>query len=179
MEKHPRISRTIWLIALLDCLGCQMTKVVLVPSGDPVMLAAPVKARVYAFDKDKMWQTYRLGLPTDAWLSPPTGVADGSPSMTEWTSSHTLPGVAQAFWTMKNNSKRASYEGGVPAPLWTLHGMKLWDPRADSTYPGGSGAQRRDDWRTWVYILWDKCSNFLIYPATFEGVFNCSFSLCF
>ena len=51
--KHPRISRTIWLIALLDCLGCQMTKVVLVPSGDPVMLAAPVKARVYAFDKDK------------------------------------------------------------------------------------------------------------------------------
>jgi len=101
--------------------------------------------------KDKMWQTYRLGLPTDAWLSPPTGVADGSPSMTEWTSSHTLPGVAQAFWTMKNNSKRASYEGGVPAPLWTLHGMRLWDPRADSTYPGGSGAQRRDDWRTWVY----------------------------
>jgi hypothetical protein len=51
--KHPRLSRTIWLIALLDCLGCQMTKVVLVPSGDPVMLAAPVKARVYAFDKDK------------------------------------------------------------------------------------------------------------------------------
>ena len=53
MEKHPRISRTIWLIALLDCLGCQMTKVVLVPSGDPVMLAKPVKASVYAFDKDK------------------------------------------------------------------------------------------------------------------------------
>ena len=51
--KHPRLSRTIWLIALLDCLGCQMTKVVLVPSGDPVMLAAPVKASVYGFDKDK------------------------------------------------------------------------------------------------------------------------------
>ena len=53
MEKHPRISRTISLIALLDCLGCQMTKVVLVPSGDPVMLAKPVKASVYGFDKDK------------------------------------------------------------------------------------------------------------------------------
>jgi len=51
--KHPRLSRTIWLIALLDCLGCQMTKVVLVPSGDPVMLAEPVKASVYGFDKDK------------------------------------------------------------------------------------------------------------------------------
>ena len=53
MEKHPRISKTIWLIALLDCLGCQMTKVVLVPSGDPVMLAKPTRASVYGFDKDK------------------------------------------------------------------------------------------------------------------------------
>lgn len=53
MEKHPRISRTIWLIALLDCLGCQVTKVVMVPHGEPVMLAKPVKASVYAFDQDK------------------------------------------------------------------------------------------------------------------------------
>ncbi len=53
MEKHPRLSRTIWLIALLDCLGCQMTKVVLVPSGDPVMLARPTKASVYGFDSNK------------------------------------------------------------------------------------------------------------------------------
>ena len=51
--KHPRLSRTIWLIALLDCLGCQMTKVVLVPSGDPVMLAKPTRASVYGFDSNK------------------------------------------------------------------------------------------------------------------------------
>jgi hypothetical protein len=53
MEKHPRISRTVWLIVLLDCLGCQVTKVVMVPHGEPVMLAKPVKASVYAFDQDK------------------------------------------------------------------------------------------------------------------------------
>jgi hypothetical protein len=53
MEKLPRLSRTIWLVALLDCLGCQMTKVVLVPSGDPVMLAKPTRASVYAFDSNK------------------------------------------------------------------------------------------------------------------------------
>jgi hypothetical protein len=53
MEKHPKLSRTIWLIALLDCLGCQMTKVVLVPSGDPVMLAKPTRASVYGFDSNK------------------------------------------------------------------------------------------------------------------------------
>ena len=51
--KPLSLSRTIWLLVLPICLGCQMTKVVLVPSGDPVMLAKPTKASVYAFDKDK------------------------------------------------------------------------------------------------------------------------------
>jgi len=100
---------------------------------------------------NKMWQTYRLGLPTDAYLGPPTGLSDGTPTMSEWTSAHTLPGFAQTFWTMKNNSKREGYQSGVPAPLWTLLGMKVYDPRLDSTYPGGSGAQRRTDWTTWTY----------------------------
>ena len=51
--KHLMISRMIWLAVLLTCLGCQVTRVVLVPSGDPVMLAEPVKASVYGFDSDK------------------------------------------------------------------------------------------------------------------------------
>ena len=53
MAKLPRPSRTIWLAVLLASLGCQMTKVVLVPSGDPVMLATPVQASVYGFDSNK------------------------------------------------------------------------------------------------------------------------------
>ena len=52
MAKHRSLSKTIWLLVLPICLGCQ-TKVVLVPSGDPVMLAKPVKASVYAFDANK------------------------------------------------------------------------------------------------------------------------------
>ena len=51
--KHLMISRMIWLAVLPIFLGCQQTKVVLVPSGDPVMLARPTKASVYAFDADK------------------------------------------------------------------------------------------------------------------------------
>jgi len=51
MVTLPRLSRTISLIALLTCLGCR-TKVVLVPSGDPIMLAEPTRASVYAFDRD-------------------------------------------------------------------------------------------------------------------------------
>ena len=51
-DKLQMLSKMIWLAVLPICLGCQ-TKVVLVPSGDPVMLAKPTKASVYGFDKDK------------------------------------------------------------------------------------------------------------------------------
>jgi hypothetical protein len=40
------------MLALPIFPACQTT-VVMVPNGDPVMLAEPVKASVYAFDADK------------------------------------------------------------------------------------------------------------------------------
>ena len=44
------ISRkSLMLLSMLQGLGCQ-TRVILVPEGQPVMLAEPVKAKVYAFD---------------------------------------------------------------------------------------------------------------------------------
>ena len=71
MAKLPKPLRTIWLTALLICLGCQMTRVVLVPSGDPVMLADPVRARVYAFDKDgKLSGPSRVTLPAGWYVLP-------------------------------------------------------------------------------------------------------------
>ena len=69
--KHLNPSRMIWLAVLPICLGCQMTRVVLVPSGDPVMLAEPVRARVYAFDKDgKLSGPSRVTLPAGWYVLP-------------------------------------------------------------------------------------------------------------
>ena len=69
--KHLMISRMIWLAVLPICLGCQQTKVVLVPSGDPVMLAEPVKASVYAFDADKkLVGPSRVTLPAGWYVLP-------------------------------------------------------------------------------------------------------------
>jgi len=71
MVKHLMISRMIWLAVLPICLGCQMTRVVLVPSGDPVMLAQPVKASVYGFDKDqKLVGPSRVTLPAGWYVLP-------------------------------------------------------------------------------------------------------------
>ena len=42
-------KRSLVLLSMLQSMGCA-TRVILVPEGQPVMLAEPVKARVYAFD---------------------------------------------------------------------------------------------------------------------------------
>ena len=42
-------KRSLMMLSMLHGLGCQ-TRVILVPDGQPVMLAEPVKARIYAFD---------------------------------------------------------------------------------------------------------------------------------
>ena len=69
--KHQSLSRMIWLLVLPICLGCQVTRVVLVPSGDPVMLAQPVKASVYAFDADKkLVGPSRVTLPAGWYVLP-------------------------------------------------------------------------------------------------------------
>jgi hypothetical protein len=63
-------SRLIWLIALPICLGCQ-TKVVMVPHGDPVLIAKPVKASVYAFDREgKLSGPARVEIPA-GWYALP------------------------------------------------------------------------------------------------------------
>ncbi|WP_368933475.1 hypothetical protein [Brevundimonas naejangsanensis] len=103
----------------------------------------------YAAD---MWQRTTLGLPGDAALLPPTGLKYGNPGLTGWGTQHAAPQTAFSFWTMvlaKNPEDRDVFTNGVPDPRWIGRWMKVWQPRYDSTYPGGSGPQRRDDWRTW------------------------------
>lgn len=70
MAKHHNLSRMIWLAVLPTFLGCQ-TRVVLVPSGDPVMLAKPVRASVYAFDANKkLVGPSRVELPAGWYVLP-------------------------------------------------------------------------------------------------------------
>lgn len=105
----------------------------------------------YAAD---MWQKTTLGLPTDSGILPPTGLKYGSPGLTGWGTQNGAKGVAFAFWTMvlaKNPEDRNIFVNGVPDPRWIGRWMKVYDWRKDSTYPGGSGSHRENDWRTWEW----------------------------
>lgn len=101
-----------------------------------------------------MWQTRSMGLPGGSALTPPTGVFKGSPPLSGWPSTRKATGHVTAMWTLavaEDVSKRNQYPNGEPDGLWIGRWMKMWDPRLDSTYPGGSGPQRRDQWNTWAY----------------------------
>lgn len=94
---------------------------------------------------DAMWQIYQLGeQPEDA-----IGTVSGTGSVPEWGSSQATSGFAIVRWILKAST--GSYPTGTPQPLWVVRGPSVYDPRLDSTYPGGSGSQRSDDRTTWAY----------------------------
>jgi hypothetical protein len=102
-----------------------------------------------------MWQDVQLGaLPEARALShgiasPPFGSIPAQ--VPGWSAQHRMSGYAAASLTMLFDTKARRYQNGEPLPAWVLRGNLVWDPRLDSTYPGGSGPCRWNDPATHVY----------------------------
>jgi hypothetical protein len=95
-----------------------------------------------------MWQTQQLGAsPESAALR----VTPGGTLPPGWTTAAKMSGMAAAMWTLRYDQKDKFYAQGVPQPRWIVQGVKVYDPRLDSTYPGGSGACRAFNEATYVY----------------------------
>lgn len=99
----------------------------------------------------EMWLQRKLGAQPDTALSSPAGL-DGGATVPKWGSTYKLSGKACCIQTLYENSKFSEYRGNEEKPLHTILGKFGWDPRLDSTWPGGSGSCRLDDPSTWVYI---------------------------
>lgn len=111
-----------------------------------------------------MWSDRQVGLTPeldalrDGVVGNPYGNTGTLPG---WGSAYKLSGYAAVSWTMLFDTKARRYSNGTPAPTWIVRGAKVYDPRADSTYPGGSGPCRWADpsdttahaaaRATWVY----------------------------
>jgi len=93
----------------------------------------------------------RTGEQPDTALSVPATLNDGATSLPGWGASHRLSGLACSLQVLTQDSKFESYPLREPAPIQVLRGRKLYDPRADSTYPGGSGPQRWGQLATYAY----------------------------
>jgi hypothetical protein len=78
----------------------------------------------------------------------------------KWNGSRRLTGCAysQLEFKVTGNSKKAEspFASGIPSRVTVIgKGGMLYDPRRDSTVPGGSGPMRADDQSTWRYITSD------------------------
>ncbi len=69
----------------------------------------------------------------------------------DWTSAHKLSGYAAIGLSLKFDKDGKIFASGEPQWGSTVRGVKHYDPRLDSTYPGGSGTQRINDRSTWTY----------------------------
>lgn len=104
---------------------------------------------------NRMWRKQVLGTTGQsamAWTA--TGSKDtpadhGGNVTGFWTSAHTLTGLAGSLIAMATDAN--VFTTGAPKPLDVLRGPAVYDPRLDSTYPGGAGAQRIDDESTWSF----------------------------
>lgn len=93
----------------------------------------------------KMWITTQLGATTDVALAAPSGTG----AVPEWDSDHKMTGYAAVRMALEYDPN--VYPTGVPKPITVIKGVTVYDPRLDSTYPGGSGSHRYDDESTWEW----------------------------
>lgn len=116
-------------------------------SGDPTTAArlatgtTPYSKKLYT---GKLAMRYLLGTTPGISIDSAMGAYGGMPG-----SPGAASGIATAIF-------RADYEQeywpqGLPAFKFVFSGVKVYDPRLDTTYPGGSGTQRIDDYSTWTF----------------------------
>jgi hypothetical protein len=68
-----------------------------------------------------------------------------------WTAASRLSGMAATLVTMRYHSTGKNPFTTEVQMSWILQGVLVYDPRLDSTYPGGSGPCRAFDESTYVY----------------------------
>ncbi len=94
----------------------------------------------------KIYQRSQLGAcPEAGALMPPVGSPSG------WTGAHKLSGLAAVMNTFVYDAKEKKGLTQIPQPAHIIKAVKVYDPRLDSTYPGGSGACRAFNEATYVW----------------------------
>lgn len=71
--------------------------------------------------------------------------------MPSWGSTSKLSSKAALCWSLLFDKDGKRFASGVPQLGAVWRGVKVYDPRLDSTYPGGSGAHRINNESTWAY----------------------------
>jgi len=92
-----------------------------------------------------MWLSTQLGqVPEAAALAPPF------PGFPKWGPSAKLSGYAASILTLKYDKDGKVYSAGTPKFGAVVNGVRVYDARQDSTFPGGNGPCRFGEEATYV-----------------------------
>lgn len=111
--------------------------------GQPVSFAGTAALGGYA---GWMWQARQAGQSPE-----PAALAAGVDAAPGWGAAQRLSGYAAALWTLRFDRKGKVFAAGTPQPGWVGRWVRVYDPRLDSTYPGGAGACRALDEASYVW----------------------------
>ena len=115
--------------------------------GGPIQSIAP---RVDFGTPSSWYSTYlytgtKLGAVPDTALTPQWSGAPG------WSTAHKLSGQAAIGWSAKFDKDGKRFASGLPVIGAYGQWVKVYDPRLDSTQPGGSGSHRLGNEATYTY----------------------------
>ncbi|WP_010339880.1 hypothetical protein [Sphingobium yanoikuyae] len=95
---------------------------------------------------NRIWQDVQYGACPEAMaLSNGVGTPPG------WGATSKLSGYAAVMNSLLFDGKGDETLTSTPQLNWLVDGVLCYDPRQDSTYPGGDGPCRANDQTTWVY----------------------------
>lgn len=109
----------------------------------PIIFSGTAATGYYA---NFLWRDFQLGATPEA-----DALAPQWAGMPKWGASHKLSGKAAILLSLKFDKDGKRYASGVPTSNAVWKGVRCYDPRLDSTYPGGSGAHRIADRTTWQW----------------------------
>lgn len=89
------------------------------------------------YSNNVLFRDYQLGLTPEPDALTPNWA--GAPN---WGPAYKLSGKAAIAWNARFPKDSKRFGSGFPQTGAVWRGIKLYDPRKDSTYPGGAGAQR-------------------------------------
>lgn len=98
------------------------------------------------------WYLGYVGAPGQLGTTPePAALVAPLGTLPQWGSDYKLSGQAAVLWNFKFDKKGKRYASGIPPYGIVAKGVRVYDPRLDSTYPGGSGSHRITNEATWTY----------------------------
>lgn len=97
-------------------------------------------------DRGKMYAATQLGRTPEL-----SGLTVAPTTPYQWTAACKLSGYAASIVTLVFDTKGGHTLTSTPQVGWVGHWVKVYDPRKDSTFPGGSGSHRAADETTWEW----------------------------